>query len=48
MPGPQTRTVDDEPPPFLGTWRNIYIAVLCYLALLIAGLFIFTRVFGNA
>jgi hypothetical protein len=48
MPGPQIRIVDDEPPPLLGTWRNIYIAVLCYLAFLIGGLFLFTRVFGNA
>ena len=48
MPGPQTRIVDDEPPPFLGSWRNLYIAVLWYLAALILGLYVFTRMFGNA
>jgi hypothetical protein len=35
----------DDPPPILGTWRNVYIAVLCYLALIIASFWIFTRVF---
>jgi hypothetical protein len=44
----QTRPVDDEPPPFLGSWRNVYTAVLCYLAVLIFGLYVFTRVFGHA
>jgi hypothetical protein len=38
---------EDEPPPILGTWRNIYIFVLCYLALLIAGFYVFTRVFES-
>jgi hypothetical protein len=27
-----------DPPPFLRTWRNLYIAVLVYLALLITAL----------
>jgi hypothetical protein len=48
MPDPETRAVIDEPPPFLGQWRNVYIAVLLYLAALIFGLYLFTRVFGNA
>jgi hypothetical protein len=26
----------DDPPPFLGTWNRVYVAVLIYLALLIA------------
>ena len=30
---PSHQTID--PPPFLGTWKNVYIAVLVYLALLI-------------
>jgi hypothetical protein len=30
------RTVIDEPPPFLGTWRRLYTAVAIYLAVLIA------------
>ncbi len=25
----------DEPPPFLGTWNRVYVAVICYLVLLI-------------
>ena len=39
--------VEDEPPPILGTWRRIYIIVLCYLTLLIAGFYVFTRVFES-
>ena len=38
---------DDEPPPILGTWRRLYIIVLCYLAATIAGFYIFTRVFAS-
>ncbi len=30
------RTVVDEPPPFLGTWRRLYTAVAIYLVVLIA------------
>ena len=26
---------DDEPPPFLGTWKRVYSAVLVYLVALI-------------
>ena len=26
---------DEEPPPFLGTWKRVYSAVLCYLLVLI-------------
>jgi len=44
----ETRPFLDEPPPFLGTWRNVYIAVLCYLAVLIGGLYLFTKALGNA
>jgi hypothetical protein len=32
----------DEPPPFLGTWKRIYMVVLLYLALFILGLSFFT------
>jgi hypothetical protein len=39
------RTLPDDPPPFLGTWNRVYAAVLIYLALLIVGLYVFTRVF---
>jgi hypothetical protein len=38
-----TRAMEDEPPPILGTWRRIYIVVLCYLAFLILALYLFGR-----
>ena len=43
MPG--TRDVPDEAPPFLGTWRRVYIATLIYLVLLIFGFYLFTRAY---
>jgi hypothetical protein len=48
MPDLETRPVLDEPPPFLGRWRNVYIAVLFYLAALILALYWFTLAFGHA
>ena len=48
MPELLTRPVADEPPPFLSSWRNVYIAVLSYLVVLIACLYLFTRAFGYA
>jgi hypothetical protein len=42
---PELREVPDDPPPFLGTWRRVYIAVLVYLCLVIAVLYLFTRAF---
>jgi hypothetical protein len=41
MPG--LREMPDDPPPFLGTWRRVYIAVLVYLVLVIAACYWFTR-----
>lgn len=35
----------DEPPPFLRSWKNVYIAVLCYLGALIALLYVLTQHF---
>jgi hypothetical protein len=35
----------DEAPPFLGTWKRVYTAVLLYCALLIGGLYLLTRWF---
>ena len=35
----------DEAPPFLGTWKRIYIAVLIYLVCIIAGLYLFTQAY---
>jgi hypothetical protein len=42
---PQLGQVPDEPPPFLGSWRRVYIAVVVYLVLIIAGFFLFTRAY---
>ncbi len=36
----------DEPPPFLGARRRVYVAVLIYLALVIAAFYAFTRAFA--
>ena len=36
------RDVPDDPPPFLGTWRRVYIGVLLYLVIVIAGFYLFT------
>ena len=41
MPG--LREVPDEPPPFLGTWPRVYLAVLIYLIIIIASCYAFTR-----
>lgn len=35
----------DDPPPFLGRWGRVYAFVLCYLAALIALLYVATRAF---
>ena len=41
------RNVPEEPPPFLGTWRRIYLGVLLYLAVLIGIMYVFTRAFNR-
>jgi len=38
--------VPDEPPPFLGRWPRVYVAVVIYLALLIGAFYAFTRLFS--
>lgn len=35
----------DEPPPFLGSWRRIYVAVVIYLAIVIFAFYLFGRAF---
>jgi hypothetical protein len=40
---PHTRDVPDEPPPFLGTWRRVYVAILIYMAVIISAAYFFTR-----
>ena len=37
------REVIDEPPPFLGTWRRVYTAVVIYLAVLITTFWLFGK-----
>jgi len=39
------KEVIDEPPPFLSSWSRVYVAVICYLWLLIAALYALTRTF---
>lgn len=36
----------EEPPPLLGTWRNLYAAVLGNLALLVLAFWLLTRTFS--
>jgi hypothetical protein len=33
----------EQPPPFLGTWRRVYAAVIVWLAILISLFYWFTR-----
>ena len=40
-----TRDVPDDAPPFLGTWRRVYIATLIYLVFIIGVCYIFTRIY---
>jgi hypothetical protein len=40
-----SRDVPDEPPPFLGTWKRVYIAILIYLAGIITVFYLFTRAY---
>ena len=35
----------EEPPPFGGSWKNLYAAVLINLAALVALFYLFTRAF---
>ena len=40
---PDSTRDSEEPPPFLGSWRRLYLAVLSWLGLLILLFFWFTR-----
>lgn len=42
---PEPRDVPDSPPPFLGSWRRVYVAVLVYLAVVILAAYCFTRAY---
>jgi hypothetical protein len=41
-----TIPVPDDPPPFLGKWSRVYVAVLSYLLLVIAVLYGLTKLFS--
>jgi hypothetical protein len=41
------RVTLEEPPPLVGTWRRVYVFVICYLAFLIAVFFLFARIFNS-
>ena len=43
---PAIREVPDEPPPFLGTWRRVYIGVVFYLAAIIALCYAFSAFYA--
>ena len=36
----------EEPPPFLGSWRRVYLAVIAWLAFLILLFYAFSRRFA--
>jgi hypothetical protein len=36
---------DEDDPPFLGTWRRVYVATMIYLAALIFAFYVFTRIY---
>ena len=43
---PETVSTDrgkEEPPPFLGSWRRVYLAIVIYLVTVIALFGLFTR-----
>ncbi|HLK69421.1 MAG TPA: hypothetical protein VKU19_38585 [Bryobacteraceae bacterium] len=42
---PELREVPNEGPPFLGTWRRVYIGILIYLAAIIVVFYVFTRAY---
>lgn len=42
-PRKDVTSTPDEPPPFLGSWRNVYLLLLGELALLTAVFYALTR-----
>ena len=42
---PELRDVPDSPPPFLGSWRRVYAAVLVYRAGVILAAYFFARAY---
>ena len=45
-PEPPPKVTIDEPPPFLGSWQRVYIFILCYLVVVIAGFYAFSRAYA--
>ncbi len=43
---PQAGTGEDEAPPLLGRWRNLYLVVLVWLSVLIFLFYRFTEYFS--
>ncbi len=43
---PEKAATEEDPPPILGSWRNFYGLVLGMLALDIAMLYLFMRIFS--
>jgi len=41
----ELREVPDEAPPFLGSWRRVYVAILIYLVFVISAFYLFTRAY---
>lgn len=37
--------LEDEPPPFFGSWRRIYAGVIAFLVFFILCLYLFSRAF---
>jgi hypothetical protein len=46
LPPVTEKEIVDEPPPFLGTWKRVYVAVLTYVAFVIFSFYLFSRAFG--
>jgi hypothetical protein len=42
---PEPRQATDDPPPFLGTWKRVYAAVLIYLCAVVFLFYLFTRAY---
>jgi hypothetical protein len=42
---PEPLYTRDEPPPFLGSWQRVYVAVLVYLVAVIFAFYLFTRAY---
>ena len=41
----EMREVADEAPPFLRSWKRVYVAVLIYLVGLIGAFYVFTQAY---